>query len=238
MSDKLYFCFLLEWADMFKLLTEEQSGRLIKAMIAYEMQEVEPDFSDDGILNFAWQSNVKNKMDSLKAHFRETSEKRSKAGKASAEQRKKQNESVEQEETQVNTVQQNQQMLTNVKSVQQNQQMSHIDLDIDIDLDKKEKINKKEKEPRHKYGEYENVLLSDSELNKLQTEFPTDWQNRIENVSSYCKSHGKTYKDYLATIRNWARKDSIKPVYNPHARNDVQAGYEQAMRLLGSEEYG
>ena len=48
--DKNYFCFLLEWAEMFKLLTEEQCGQLIMAMIAYEKNGTEPDFSDDILL--------------------------------------------------------------------------------------------------------------------------------------------------------------------------------------------
>jgi len=74
----------------------------------------------------------------------------------------------------------------------------------------KEKIYKKEKPEKHQYGEYKNVLLSDEEIEKLKTEFPLDWQERIEKVSEYCASHGKAYKDYLATIRNWARKDKEK----------------------------
>lgn len=65
----------------------------------------------------------------------------------------------------------------------------------------------RKREPRHKYGEYRNVLLSDSDMVKLQAEFPTDWEERIENLSSYMESHGKTYRNHLATIRNWARKD-------------------------------
>lgn len=64
------------------------------------------------------------------------------------------------------------------------------------------------REPRHKYGEYQNVLLSDSDMEKLKTEFPTDWEEKIENLSSYMESHGKSYKNHLATIRNWARRDS------------------------------
>ncbi len=63
------------------------------------------------------------------------------------------------------------------------------------------------KEPRHKYGEYSNVLLSDSDLAKLKSEFPTDWEERIERLSSYMESKGKSYKNHLATIRNWARRD-------------------------------
>jgi predicted phage replisome organizer len=62
------------------------------------------------------------------------------------------------------------------------------------------------KPARHKYGEYQNVLLSDEDLAKLKTEFP-DWEARIERLSSYIAQSGKSYKNHLATIRNWARKD-------------------------------
>ena len=68
----------------------------------------------------------------------------------------------------------------------------------------------KEKKVRHKYGEYKNVLLSDEDMQKLKTEFPNDYEERIERLSSYVASTGKTYKNHLATIRNWARKDKAK----------------------------
>lgn len=67
--------------------------------------------------------------------------------------------------------------------------------------------NTKKKEPRHKYGEYQNVLLSDTDLEKLKNEFPTEWEERIERLSAYMASTGKGYKNHLATIRNWARRD-------------------------------
>lgn len=69
-------------------------------------------------------------------------------------------------------------------------------------------ISAPKKEPRHKYGEYTNVLLSDTDLAKLKAEFPTDWEERIERLSYYMESKGKTYKNHLATIRNWAKRDS------------------------------
>lgn len=65
----------------------------------------------------------------------------------------------------------------------------------------------KGKPARHAYGEYSNVMLSDEELEKLKAEFPSDWAERIEQVSAYCASKGKSYKNYLATIRSWARRD-------------------------------
>ena len=64
------------------------------------------------------------------------------------------------------------------------------------------------REQRRKYGEYSNVLLSDTDLAKLKAEFPNDWEERIERLSAYMASTGKGYKSHLATIRNWARRDS------------------------------
>lgn len=63
------------------------------------------------------------------------------------------------------------------------------------------------KSAKRSYGEYRNVLLTDEEMEKLKSEF-SDWEERIENLSLYMRSKGKTYKDHLATIRSWARKDS------------------------------
>lgn len=67
-----------------------------------------------------------------------------------------------------------------------------------------------QKNKRARYGAYRNVLLSDEQYEKLKAEFPSDYQDRIEAVSAYCQSTGKSYKDYLATIRNWAKRDAEK----------------------------
>lgn len=80
-----------------------------------------------------------------------------------------------------------------------------IDIEGDIDKDKNKSISKKS--PRHKHGEYQNVLLSDDDLEKLKAEFPADWDQRIQRLSEYMASSGKSYKNHLATIRNWARRD-------------------------------
>lgn len=221
---KNYFYFLMEWAETFKALTDPQCGRLIKAMVEFERTGAAPSFEDDALLHFAWVTNIMPKMKTMQEHYRETVAKRSMAGKASATKR-----------TSVNKCEQ---VLTSVNTKEQNQQKStDIDLDLDIDIDlvnKKEKIYRKEKPVKHQYGTYNNVLLSDVELQKLQAEFPTDWQERIDNVSGYCRSHGKSYRDYLATIRNWARRDARQG----NARNDVTAGYQQAMRLIGGGNNG
>ena len=73
-----------------------------------------------------------------------------------------------------------------------------------------EPIKKKVKQVKHKHGEYNNVLLTDEELEKLKAEY-SDLDDRIERLSSYIASTGKAYKSHYATIRNWARKDKEQP---------------------------
>mgnify|MGYP003289162891 CR=1 FL=1 len=66
------------------------------------------------------------------------------------------------------------------------------------------------KPPRHKYGLYNNVLLSDDDMDKLKEEYPTDYQERIDRLSEYIESKGAKYKNHLATIRAWDRRDKEK----------------------------
>lgn len=69
--------------------------------------------------------------------------------------------------------------------------------------------------PRKRYGEFENVLLTDKQLAKLKQEFPDTWEDWIRRCDEYCELHHKEYDNYLMTIRNWARKDKEKGIDNP-----------------------
>lgn len=111
-----------------------------------------------------------------------------------------------------------------------------IEQEIDIDSDKDKELEREKKSPpppkkpvRHKYGEYKNVLLSDEDMQKLQTEFPADWQDRIERLSEYIECSGKSYKNHLATIRNWARKDATQ---KPQASRKQQSSGNVFLDLL------
>lgn len=105
--------------------------------------------------------------------------------------------------------------------------ISDIDIDKDIDKDiEKEIYKEKEKKPtKHKYGEYNNVLLTDEELQKLKTEY-SDCEDRIERLSAYIESKGVKYKSHYATIRNWARKDTQK---KGNDTSEKFAGIEEAL---------
>ena len=111
-----------------------------------------------------------------------------------------------------------------------------IEKEIDIEIEKEKDIGaaaappapapagEKDKKPvKHKHGEYKNVLLTDEELEKLRGLFPTDLQERIERLSEYIASSGKTYKSHYATIRSWANRDK-KQAPRPAARRGHHPG--------------
>ena len=122
------------------------------------------------------------------------------------------------------------------------------DIDIDKDKDKNNNIiadsdesdfapvpgRKPSKPVKHKHGEYNNVLLTDEELEKLQEEYP-DYKERIERLSSYVASTGKSYKSHYATIRNWARKDAEKPKVKKNGFNNISQRQTDYDALLFSK---
>ena len=59
-------------------------------------------------------------------------------------------------------------------------------------------------------GRYQNVFLSDTEIDELQAELPDLWQQYVEKLSEYMASTGKTYQNHAATIRRWAAEDRRK----------------------------
>ena len=70
-------------------------------------------------------------------------------------------------------------------------------------------INRNKKEIiKEKFGEFENVLLSADELQKLKSKLGAETESYIERLSSYIASSGKRYKSHYATILSWTQKDA------------------------------
>ncbi len=62
-----------------------------------------------------------------------------------------------------------------------------------------------------KYSKVEDI--SDIELEELSTDFdvPLSFvKSKLDDLTIYCESKGKTYKNYLAALRNFVKQDSIK----------------------------
>lgn len=60
------------------------------------------------------------------------------------------------------------------------------------------------------YGEFKNVLLTSEEKQKLIDRYGFGAAKQIvDELSSYMKSKGKTYRDHYATLLNWAKRKGI-----------------------------
>lgn len=78
---------------------------------------------------------------------------------------------------------------------------------------KKEIIDIKPTAKKKRYGEYQNVLLTDQQYIDLQEDFPLDYDERIDRLDCYLEEHPrKHYANHLLTMRKWAKKDGVLPV--------------------------
>lgn len=62
----------------------------------------------------------------------------------------------------------------------------------------------------HLFGVYNNVRLTHGEMQELMKQYPEDYKDMIENLSTYMRSKGKLYDDHYATMMKWKHEDEIK----------------------------
>lgn len=103
---------------------------------------------------------------------------------------------------------------------------------------KSAKKSKKKAEPKHKYGQYKNVLLSDTEMDKLREEFPHDWEARIEAVSTYVEKKGVVYKNFLAVIRDWEKRDEAQKAKESAGKPAGSFDTDEFVALAMARTYG
>lgn len=84
------------------------------------------------------------------------------------------------------------------------QDVSTMDTQIRLDKDRLDKIRLGEE--KHAHGFFANVLLTESEMEKLKEEIP-DFEEYIEKLSHYIEANGKKYKSHYAAILMWYRRD-------------------------------
>ena len=205
MSDRKVFWFLRSYYEAAKELPKEAQADFFMAVCSYALDGIEPEIHG-----------VAGAMFQLARPNIETSLKRSDAGRT---RKQKANKTETNTEQNVNKTETNDEQ--NGNPLMSNEYMNNELMNNDV---MSNELMSNDKPVRHKYGQYHNVLLSDKDMEKLKDEFPFDWAERIEKVSEYCASHGKTYKDYLATIRNWARRDKPK--------GTAQDSYNKVLDLL------
>ena len=80
----------------------------------------------------------------------------------------------------------------------------------ETDSNENERKEPEKKENKSVFGTFRNVYLSETELSRLKEDFPSDWEDRIEALSDYMAATGKRYRNHLAVIRSWDRRDQKK----------------------------
>ena len=102
-----------------------------------------------------------------------------------------------------------------------------------IDKQNKTKQNKKENTAKavskKKFGEFENVFLSEQEFEKLKARFKNEAEMYIDRLSNYIESSGKRYKSHYATILSWAEKD--KQIENLRGESYEKFGQHRPKKL-------
>lgn len=87
------------------------------------------------------------------------------------------------------------------------------------------KLSKTESsEKPHRYGEFQNVFLTNSQFSDLQAVYPSAAFVYIERLSQYMESTGKTYHNHYATIKSWITQDAKK---TPGNKYDYEHIYEE-----------
>lgn len=83
------------------------------------------------------------------------------------------------------------------------------------------------KPKKHKHGEFNNVLLTDEEVEKLKQRFPYDWDKKIEKLSQGLALKGYKYKSHYLAILKWAENE--KPT-------DTRNVYDESKYRVVSED--
>lgn len=68
----------------------------------------------------------------------------------------------------------------------------------------------KEKEIKHTYGEFNHVLLTDTQYEELEKNYGNTLSEHIKILDEYIEQSGKTYNNYSVVLKNWVHEKYLK----------------------------
>lgn len=233
MSKKKGFILYLDQEDLFDSLTDENAGKLIKAVFAYQSSGELPNLEPASRMLFMV---ICNQLDRDNEKWARTVERRAEAGRAGGRAR----------------AEGSKQMLANASKPKQTKQMLANQADRDSDKERdndsdseseRESDRESAGEPRAEgappapdpapapapntikkpRGQFGMVMLSDRELDRLKDMRPDDWEDKVAYLDGYLARTGKQYEDHFLTIITWAEEDDMrapKPETSVHFENE------------------
>lgn len=195
MDEKKRFVFYESFYDAIRYLSDEDRTLMLDAIIRYGLYEEMPELSGTLMAIFTL---LMSSVDASKERYRKSRENGTKGGRPA-----KENLKVFDEKPNDNLKVIDEKPTDNLTKPDDN-------------LKRKEKIKKRKdkenkREEKRRYGEFQNVLLTDVELEKLSSLFPHHHEKYIESLSRYLEGNpSKSYASHYLTIRNWMSRDGVK----------------------------
>lgn len=191
-----------ELFDVLEALPGDDAKNMLSAIRGYIQRGAIPDFGDRQALTYLWLM-IQPKLDADTERYEKTKEARSIAGRKGGLARSSNAKQMQASVANATFAKQIKPTTTTTTTPTTSASTTTTKKDC---MSGKPPCEKRNSSTKHKYGEYKNVLLTDEEFEKLKVEF-ADYTERIERLSAYVASTGKSYKSHYATIRNWARKE-------------------------------
>lgn len=218
------FVLYTEQKAVINKLSDEQAGKLIKAIYEYvetgELKELDP-VIDLVITPFI------TVLDKDLKKYEETKKKRAEAGAKGGKQTQANTKAKKQSETnQANASNDKQNKADESKDKQSetNQAVNDNEYEYVNDNNISKEIYKEntssedksstddakasKKEIKHKYGQYKHVLLKDKELQKLKEDY-SNWEELITYLDDYIEMKGYKAKSHYLCIKKWV-VDAVK----------------------------
>ena len=203
-------------------LTDEQAGKIIKAIYEYAETDKMPKL--DNVLDLVI-TPFKLALDRNNNKWQEIKKKRSEAGKIGAEIKK------QKQAKQANAKFDKQTKANQAVNVNDNVNVNVNDNN-NIPVSEEESSSTSAKANKHKYGKYKNVLLKDEELQKLKDEY-SNWEELIKYLDEYIEMKGYKAKSHYLCIKKWvvdavkkqSLKDKAKTSFNQREYKDLNNFY-------------
>jgi hypothetical protein len=106
------------------------------------------------------------------------------------------------------------------------------DTSVSVSVSVSDSVSVSGKPKKKKYGEYQHVLLTDDQYNKLVSDYGEPGVKAgIEKVDKYCQKSGRNYKDFNLVLRDWGieapKIQKAKPVVVDPEEEARQRAWEE-----------
>ena len=208
------FLFYLDNKETLEDLSDEQLGMLLRYLIDYaetgNTQKIK-----DPYVQIAYKfmtAQMRRDMEKYEQKCRKNAENARKGGAPKGNQNAVKGKTTENNRTVDKTTETSERLKKQPKQPYTDTNTdTDTDKDKDTDMISSSTSKKSPKPPRHRYGEYQHVRLTEAQYQKLAEAFgEAVIREYIQKIDEWQEARGlKSYKNYALVIRQWMRRDGI-----------------------------